>query len=413
MAMAILVISVMPAVLAAGVGTGVDGGVTVEEFPPMVFQCGERILWDDIVQPWRFEDFPLNEEHPEELYERAQHYLFDGERYTVTVLVFDKNKIDDVTVDIELEGESNVCTCVPTGDPEDPCEEVCINYDDFANNCVPVGCDSNLFDHCNVRIDEENIDSCDSDTMEMFECSIDILDSETMYGLVWMNVVAYSGINDEEGSYEEIARWFMNPMVSLSVSGDLDFEPANDNDEGIRPGTYAYSNVLLENTAEGGVLLDMFITGNNWPSADVDPLARCQFVDDQGDVHGGLVNYLPLGAIRYYAENGGYSTRDDADIDDADYDGQDNRDIDDEGYVNIHRQLNSGFEEEMFDEAEIIQAGGPVFEFGADEYGYRANVLYPGSAGMSLTFRLDLPEPCYGEFATPDDGGIFFWGEAI
>ena len=29
---------------------------------------------------------------------------------------------------------------------------------------------------------------------------------------------------------------------------------------------------------------------------------------------------------------------------------------------------------------------------------------------MALTFRLDLPEPCNGDF---DTGSIYFWGEAI
>jgi hypothetical protein len=29
---------------------------------------------------------------------------------------------------------------------------------------------------------------------------------------------------------------------------------------------------------------------------------------------------------------------------------------------------------------------------------------------MALTFKLDLPEPCIGDF---DSGKIYFWGEAI
>jgi len=411
MAMAILLVSVMPVVLAAGVGTGVDGGISVEEFEPMVFQCGQRVIIDDDVQQWR------HSFNTDPLIERNQHYLFDGEMYQVDVLVFDKNKIDDVTVDLVMEGEENVCVCVPTGNSLDPCKEICIDYDDFAENCEPTTCPTNI-DHCNVRVDEETIHTCELDTMRMFTCTIDILDSETMYGLVWLGVNAYSGINDEEGSYEEIARWFLNPMISLSVVGDLDFEPANDNDEGIRPGTAAYSNVLLENTAEGGVLLDMFITGNNWPSVDTDPLARCMLVDDLGVAQNALVNYLPLGAIRYYAENGNYDTRGDLQNDLGNYYLGVTRNADTEGYMNIHRQINSGFEENMFDEAEILQANGVDIATGelcepGDTCIYDANVLYPGSAGMSLTFKLELPEPCYGEFATPYDGGIFFWGEAI
>ena len=37
------------------------------------------------------------------------------------------------------------------------------------------------------------------------------------------------------------------------------------------------------------------------------------------------------------------------------------------------------------------------------------NLLSPG-AEMALTFKLDLPEPCNGNF---DTGSIYFWGEAI
>ena len=41
--------------------------------------------------------------------------------------------------------------------------------------------------------------------------------------------------------------------------------------------------------------------------------------------------------------------------------------------------------------------------------GNTGNVLTPGSE-MALTFRLDLPVPCNGDF---DTGSIYFWGEAI
>jgi len=51
---------------------------------------------------------------------------------------------------------------------------------------------------------------------------------------------------------------------------------------------------------------------------------------------------------------------------------------------------------------EIIQGlqQGPYFP---------GNVLTPGSE-MAVTFRLNLPEPCNGDF---DSGSLFFWGEAI
>ncbi|MEK6859893.1 MAG: hypothetical protein AABX54_03695, partial [Nanoarchaeota archaeon] len=174
----------------------------------------------------------------------------------------------------------------------------------------------------------------------------------------------------------------------------------------------SYSTVLLENTAEGGVLLDMFITGNDWPAAD-EEMGRCQNVNHLGVAHDGYVNYLPLGAFRYYVENGAFSSRDDDEDDNGDYDSLIVRDVDTEGYLNIHRQLNAGFEESMFDEAEILQANSIGISGIKSSNVYLANILYPGSAGMSLTFKLSLPEPCYGEFESGSDGSIFFWGEAI
>jgi len=397
--MALLVMSVLPTVFAAGTGGSLGGGIEVEEFAPMVFQCGERVLMDDDIQPWRVTD-----EH-DAMYERNQQYLFEGERYSVEVVVFDKNKIQDNMVDLVLEGEEYCTTeCVDDGTGTCVEQEICYPFDDYTINCVEI---PSVYDfkRCNARIDEETL-TWDPLTMEAYRCSIDILDSEHMYGTYWMKVRSTSGLTDEEGEYDEIARWFINPMISLSVDGDLDFDD-------VRPGTASYSTVLLENTAEGGVLLDMFITGKDWPAADTD-LGRCQNVDHKGNVHGSYVNYLPLGAFRYYAENGAFSTRDDMQVDDGvsgEYNIGFDRVVDAEGYVNIQRQINAGFEEAMFDDAEIIQANPIALTPTIDSYA--ANVLYPGSAGMSITFRLMLPEPCYGEFESESDGSIFFWGEAI
>ena len=391
--MAILVLSVMPVVFAAGTGSSVGGSIGVEEFEPMVYQCGNRVLIDDDVQPWRITNIG------ETMVERNQQYLFDGERYQVDVLVFDKNKIQDDMVDLVLEGEER---CVSTCNIDSTCQTICETFDDKTINCVETNLDTDQFADCNARIGEEQIAGFDSNTMQAYTCTIDVLDSENMYGLYTLKVRAVSGLTDAEGAYDEIARWFMNPVISLSVDGygDLDFN-------NVRPGTSSYSAVLLENTAEGGVLLDMFITGNNWDAvADNNGnLGRCW----DGTQY---VNYLPLSAFSYYAENGAFSTREDGQVDDNNYDSSITRTVDAEGYVNIHRQLNAGFEEAMFDEAEIIQAN--AIAIGSGKNAYLANLLYPGSAGMSVTMRLNLPEPCYGEYASnSEEGSIFFWAEAV
>ena len=73
-----------------------------------------------------------------------------------------------------------------------------------------------------------------------------------------------------------------------------------------------------------------------------------------------------------------------------------------EGYVPIVYGIGFNDPNPFYGSAEIVQAAaiGPYFA---------ANVLNPGSE-MALTFRLNLPEPCNGDF---DTGAIYFWGEAI
>ena len=78
--------------------------------------------------------------------------------------------------------------------------------------------------------------------------------------------------------------------------------------------------------------------------------------------------------------------------------------------MNINYLMNRGFEEAMFNDAEIIQAGA----VNDGDLGFFGNLLYANSAGMTLTFKLDLPEPCYGSFtANGADSGFQFWGEAV
>ena len=369
MAMALLVMAVVPSVLAAGIGTGFGGGIIVEEFQPIVWQCGDRILTDEEIQPWRVSEMGTP------LVERANSYLFEGEIFSIDVVVFDKNKIQDVVVDLFLESYDG---------------------DDLEINCVPMDLDEGQFRKCNARIGEETITAFDSSTMQAYVCTVTVAESEVMYGEYSMYVQADDG--NEIGMYDELADWFMNPIISLDT-GDaaLDFED-------VRPGTASYDTVQLRNEAEGGVLLDMFIAGKNWYSLDDGGnLGRC-YDKDRG-TGGSLVNYLPLSAFTYYAENGAYSTRQDA-LRDNGYSSV-RRAKDAEGYVNINYQINDGFDEAMFDDAEIIQAGTPVYR----GLGYRANVIYPGSTGMAITIRLMLPEPCYGEFEAEE--GITFWAEAI
>ena len=350
----------------------IGGAIEVEDFPLKVWQCGHRVVSDDAFNPWRVSG------EDDTIYERNNNYLFEGESYSIDVLVMDKNKIDEVAVDAVLRGES----------------------DDLSLNCVPITADQRekTLEKCNAKIDEEDIQSYDPLTMAFYRCSIEIPDSEIAYGEYELTVE----VTDHEGEQDpaqidETSNWFLNPIVSLGIEGDLDFS-------GVRPGTSKYSRVNLKNLAEGGVLLDMFIVGEDWDSVG-SVQGRC----NQGD--GTLINQLPLSAFRYYVENGAYSSRNDAEVETGTYEPASyDRNKDTEGYVSICKKLDDGFEESMFNECEILQAS-PVYGPFVGGQAWLANLLYPGSSGMAMTFKLDLPEPCYGSYENAD--GFTIFGQAV
>ncbi len=291
-----------------------------------------------------------------------------------------------------------VCTAEPTpiceGTP-DSCE---IIADENKCDTETEGCSWFALADCNAMIDEEQITQFDELTMAMYSCAIEVPDSATAYGEYMLTVEAEDSDMTQTPQIDETSVWFLNPLVTVDLSGGtLDFS-------GVMPGTSSYDSMQVKNLAEGGVILDMFILGDDWYSAGAEQ-ARCMQPD------GSLLNKLPLQAFSYYVENGAYDSRGDRQIDDNAYDNAIVRNVDDEGYLNIHRNLNGGFDEDMFAETEILQENPitdprvPGGEFWA------ANWLYPGSTGMTLTFRLDLPEPCYGTFTSTD--GFYIWGEAI
>jgi hypothetical protein len=175
----------------------------------------------------------------------------------------------------------------------------------------------------------------------------------------------------------ETETWFLNPSVSLEIQGGLTFDS-------LRPGTTEYSgNVILTNDAESdsGVILDMFISGTNFYDSSSSG-AKCP-----------TTNQLSLNRVGYYATNGAYSTLEDMEI---------GRTCDSEGYCRINYGIGFNNPYRFYDRNEIIQAQklGPY---------YTANLLSPG-ADMSIVFRVNVPEPCIGNF---DSGHIYFWGEAV
>jgi hypothetical protein len=249
---------------------------------------------------------------------------------------------------------------------------------------------------CNARILEEALTTFEPATMRYYTCTFTVEPGDevlpsSMYGEYWVTAEV-EDIDGNQATFDEKEYWFLNPTVALLVDGDIDFGT-------VRPGTTSYSDTLLvgNDADEGsGVLMDMFISGTDFYDSSPSG-ALCEGT-----------NKLALKNFGYYAVNGAYSTVGDLehDIGDVKISGQYSsvdRDKDGEGYVNI--QYGDHWDRTMYNEAEILQAqpinGGAL--------GYAANLLAPG-AEMALTFKLNLPEPCVGNF---DSGQIYFWGEAV
>ena len=359
-AMATLILSIMPAAFAVSTGTGVGVDITTEDFAPLVWMCDNRLVYDDATEPGRISN------DGEILWERINNYAFEGEQVHWLVLVMDKNKIDqniDVYATIgDSQGEGN----------------------DIEVNCIRVGEQREEFEACNARILEEQVE-WNPEIMDFFDCTLTVETPESMYGEYWVTVEALDG-DGLAGTMDENEYWFFNPVVALSVDGDLVFED-------VRPGIQAYSDtILVGNDADdgSGVMLDMFISGTDFYDSSSSG-ARCP-----------TTNQLSLSAFKYFATNGAYSSNGDDLVGSRGAGGADDRAMDSEAYVNIGYGIGFNNPTPFYDGFEILQDQkvGPY---------YTANLLAPG-AEMALTFKLSLPEPCNGDF---DTGALYFWGEAV
>jgi len=347
---ALLVLTVVPSVFAVSVGTGIGVDIGTEDFEPQVWMCDDRVVYDDATEPGRVS---LD---GEEMIERLQNYAFEGEQIQWNVLVMDKNgfeKINDVYATIgSSQGDGN----------------------DIEVNCQFVERAFDVEESCNARILEEDLTGDNlSEVAAYYQCTFTVETPESMYGGYWITVEAED--NDGLlGTADENEYWFLNPVIALSIDGDLTFED-------VRPGTSSYSDTLLVgNDADdsSGVMLDMFISGTDFYDS-ASSGAACP-----------TSNQLELENFRYYATNGAYNSRNDPRSDA-------------EGYVEIEYGVGFNDPRPFYGNNEIIHSPLNIA-------GYHAgNILAPG-AEMAITFRLDLPEPCNGDF---DTGAIYFWGEAI
>jgi len=362
----LLVLAAVPSVFAVNVGSGIGVDINTEDFEPRVWMCDSRIVTDDNVEPGRFSA------PGEELLERINNYAFEGEMISWTVLVFDKNGIEKVKDVFATVGDSQ-----------------------GAGNDIEVNCkldhiihpQEDLNEACNARILEEVLKFAPENTAAYYVCKLTVETPKSMYGEFWVTVEA-EDIGGLSGTMDENEFWFFNPVVALSIDGDVSFDT-------VRPGTQTYSDtILVGNDADlgSGVMLDMFISGTDFYDS-ASSGAKCP-----------TTNQLALTNFRYFATSGAYSTSNDEQIGPRGTGPVRNKDI--EGYVNIGYADGFNDPTPFYEGFEIIQAptrGGPGALY------WPGNILAPG-AEMALTFKLALPVPCNGDF---DSGSIFFWGEAI
>ena len=369
----LLVLAVSP-VLAVDTGTSITPDITIEDFVPMIWECGTRTVLDDGVEPGRCT------EDGQDMSERDHNYAFEGEQVEWTVLVLEKNGIEKISdVYVGLSPSDIIC--------DDDCmlDKILGGQDaedfDIEANCklVEVLREGDKIDSsCNARILEETLSEVPSDNMAAkYRCTLTVETADSMQGEFWAAPIVVD-LDDNFAVIDEKDYWFFNPEIGLNLYGDMSFED-------VRPGSDAYSDALLiENAAEAGsgVMLDMYVSGTNFYDSDSSG-AKCP-----------VTNELALTNFRYYATHGAYVSH---------FEGGP---VDGEGYMSIPLGDKITSSKEIVGQDTYAAAHADNSCTTEPDTG---NVLSPGDE-MSMTFKLSVPEPCNGNF---DTGDIFFWGEAI
>ena len=285
-----------------------------------------------------------------QLYDLPRHnnYAFEGESITWEVLVMDKNGKEKI---------SDVFATI--GDVQG-------EGNGIEANCVRTGETVSPYSECEAMIGEEKLTSYNPDVMAVYKCTLTVESSEGMPSDEYWLTIEAEDMDGLTGTMAQNEYWFFNPALALSIDGSvLSFED-------VRPGSVARSStILVGNDADdgSGVILDMFISGTDFYDS-ASSGAMCP-----------VSNVLNLDRFTYDVTNGGFMSQD-MKIRYGDTIAQAGRIVDPDGTF------------------------GKLFNTGTENVG---NMLAPG-AEMAITFQLDLPEPCNGDF---DTGSILFWGEAI
>ncbi len=259
---------------------------------------------------------------------RPSNYGFTGERLNWTVMVRDENGVVDIKkVLLTVENVNNGTDLV-----------------DFNYSCSLVSPQPTTGDYIDFAGQTFN-----STTDKLYECVVYI--QPLWYGNKTIKHIVIDSANNINYTQEY---FFFNPSVSL------DIEPTTLIFNNIGPGQTGYSeNITINNTAEGGVQVQLYIYGTD-------------FYDSRhNDTICPLTNKLSLTNFAYYAE---YSYN-----------------------SSINTTLNSdsgtqGYSPITYVRRELINT---------------TQLLSPGEYAI-VNIRLSLPNPCNGVF---DEGNIFFYAE--
>jgi hypothetical protein len=326
------------------------------------------------------------------LADRGANYAFMGEQLQWEVLVYDRNGVETLgPVSVILTDEQADCDvdCIGEGcEPYDCTDGSCVCADTALDYCgfdaaeaIEVQCVENLgrtgIDPVAPTDDEGNPILWDDYTMRWYTCTLTVEDWEGEY---WV-VAAAQDDTCLWGTFDENEFWYFNPSIELSISdSEIDFD-------NVIPGARAYSQTILvtNDAAPGsGVQLRAGISGFNL--FDSNPsLAMCP-----------TSNELALTSFGYYATLGSYDTYMNLGADAEGYDGIPYEDGSDDGMNPLIGPDGDGMGREW-----IIDSNLGILPEGGD---------------IAITFRLDLPKPCQGNFDSgmgPNGEFVMFWAEAV
>src|SRR3989344_2352761 len=180
----LVALSLLPVAFAVDFGTGIDLTITPEDFDPLIWLCDSRVVTDDAIESGRETDVG------DDLDERIENYAFEGEQIAWTVLVMDKNKIEEVEDVVVLVDGLPEVECARTTGP----------------STIPAS--------CNARLDEEQFITFTPDTMDYYDCLLTV-ESPTADAVGEVEVTIEVTSDGASSEIDESELWFLNPTIAL------------------------------------------------------------------------------------------------------------------------------------------------------------------------------------------------------